>query len=452
MSAPLLTGRRRLRQQLAGLLFLAVLAALVGTTVALYQKSFTEVTTVYVDADRIGNQLTKGADVKARGLLVGEVRDVSSTGRGARIELALDPAQAQRLPSDLRAQMLPKTLFGEKFVSLVPDDDSRARPLHEGSVIAQDHSETARETAEALDGLLPLLQTLRPQDLSVTLNALSTALRGRGNRLGQSLELTDTYLKGINPELPTLSEDFRGIADFANTLDEASPDFLAVLDNTSALARDLVESEQPLSTFLKTTSTSNGELSQFLEDNDDRLIRLAADGRPNLELFAQYASELPCLAKGLVAQEKVAGQAFGGLQPGLHITVEFIKDQGGYQPGDEPVYGEDGPPTCRGLPPNAPERPFPADIEVTDGYCDEAEKAPGIQNGCHGSSSPAAARASATRDPAQALAAPRDLDRRAVGAVAGPVLGVAPSDVPDLAILLFGPVARGTAVSLTPRG
>ena len=40
----------------------------------------------------------------------------------------------------------------------------------------------------------------------------------------------------------------------------------------------------------------------------------------------------------------------------------------------------------------------------------------------------------------------RDADRAAVGAVVGPVLGVRASEVPDLALLLFGPVARGTEV------
>ena len=36
-----------------------------------------------------------------------------------------------------------------------------------------------------------------------------------------------------------------------------------------------------------------------------------------------------------------------------------------------------------------------------------------------------------------------------MGAVLGPVLGVSPDDVPDLAYLLFGPMARGTEVGLS---
>ena len=57
-----------------------------------------------------------------------------------------------------------------------------------------------------------------------------------------------------------------------------------------------------------------------------------------LQLYAEYSPEYACLFPGLVAQQRVAGEAFGGRQPGLHITLEMVDDQGGYRPGDEPAY------------------------------------------------------------------------------------------------------------------
>jgi phospholipid/cholesterol/gamma-HCH transport system substrate-binding protein len=446
MAPPLKTGRRRAQQQLAGLVFLAVLAGLVGLTVALYQKAFTDVVHVTLEADRIGNQLSKGGDVKARGLVIGEIRDVSSDGDRARIELALEPEAAERVPSDVRAQMLPKTLFGEKFVSLVFDEDSSAPPLEEGDVIPQDRSQTAIETAEALDNLLPLLQALKPAELSTTLNALSTALNGRGDQLGENLELVDSYLKEFNPEIETLGEDFRGLADFADNLERTTPDLVALLDDLSAINRNLVDQEQELSTFLDATTGFAGEMESFLQDNEQRLVRLAADSRPVLGLYAKYAPEYPCLAKGLDRQEELISSTFGGLQPGLHITLEFTHDQGGYRPGDEPAYGEDAGPTCYGLPPNPPVVPMPVYTEVEDGYCDEQEEAPGIQEECVREEEPPPS-SLAVAEPARALAQ-RDVERATVGAAVGPVMGLAPRDVPDLAVLLFGPVARGTSVGL----
>ena len=64
----------------------------------LYNKAFTDVVDVTLQADRIGNQLSPPADVKLRGLVVGTVREVSSTGDGATIELALDPDKVGLIP------------------------------------------------------------------------------------------------------------------------------------------------------------------------------------------------------------------------------------------------------------------------------------------------------------------------------------------------------------------
>ncbi|MBC7374674.1 MAG: MCE family protein, partial [Frankiales bacterium] len=177
----------------------------------------------------------------------------------------------------------------------------------------------------------------------------------------------------------------------------------------------------------------------------NRLIRLAADSLPSLQVYDRYSPEFPCLAAGLTIQEKMARDTFGGLQPGLHITLEVVADQGGYQPGDEPRYGEDRGPTCFGLPPNAPVRPFPSTYEPVDGYCDREEAAtPGVSASCRDGRG----QGSGPFEPARALASVR-ADRRAVGAAVGPVLGVPADEIPDLALLLFGPVARGTIVGLS---
>ena len=42
---------------------------------------------------------------------------------GATIELAIDPDHLDEIPADVSARLLPKTLFGERFVSLVPPED-----------------------------------------------------------------------------------------------------------------------------------------------------------------------------------------------------------------------------------------------------------------------------------------------------------------------------------------
>ena len=453
MSANRPTGGAALvRMRLAGLAFILVIVLLIALTIALYQKAFTDVVTVTLQADRAGNQLTAPADVKVNGVIVGEARKVEASADGADIQLALDPDMAESLPTNVTARLLPKTLFGEKFVSLVLPEDPADDSLQEGDVIPQDRSQTARELSTALDNLLPLLQTLKPQQVSTTLNALSTTLRGRGERVGNNLVLAGDYFEQFNPELPTLAEDFRGIADFADNLDAAAPDFLAVLENLSVVNRNLVDQEQELETFLRSTSAVSGTFEDFLEENEDRFVSLAREGRLPLELFARYAPQFPCLAAGIAQSELFIGDAFGTLQPGLHITLEFTQDQGGYLPRqDEPQYLDRRDPVCFGLerlPEGQPDVPAP-DINYQDGYNDRngpddsqrGEEPEQQQSGSSASPLPAAP-VSFTNPDAQ---------RSIINAAVAPVMGTSVQDVPDVAHLLFGPVARGTAVGLSSR-
>ena len=429
MSAPVVAGRAaQARRRLSGVAFLLVIAGLVYLTVLLYQKAFTPVVHVTLKANRIGNQLSAPADVKIRGLVVGEVRAVHSTGDGATIDLALQPDKVRMIPSNISAALLPKTLFGEKFVDLVLPAQTSPRHVREGDVIGQDRSSTALETEKVLDDLLPVLQSLRPAELSMTLNALSAALRGRGNKLGNNFARTGIYLRQLNPELPRLAQDMQGLADFTNNTADATPDLLRVLDNFSANSRNLVQEKGSLDSFLRTTNTFSVSAQSLLAQNEQRFISLASASLPSLNLYAQYSPEFPCLASGLAAYEPIVEKTFGGSQPGLHITLELNRDRGGYVPGQEPKYRDNRPPYCMGLP---NPRKGQGDVAFNDGY--------------QGAPSPQARAASARfLDPTGPAA-----QSQAVNAVVAPLLGVPSNEVPDVATVLFSPLAGGMTVGLT---
>jgi virulence factor Mce-like protein len=362
---PPVTGTALARRRVAGVAFLLVIAMLVGLTVALYQKAFTPIVKVTLLTDRIGNQLSAQADVKVRGLVVGRVRSVHALADGASIDLALDPHQVHLIPENVSAQLIPKTLFGEKYVDLVLPASPAAQHLRSGDVIPQDRSATALETERVLNDLLPLLKSLRPQDLSITLNALSTALRGRGQRLGGSLVTAGAYFRQLNPSLPQVGADLQGLADLTNNIAVATPDLLRVLDNLSASSRNLVSERPQLEAFLTSTTGFAATARSIVAENERSLVSLAQDSVAPLQLYAKYSPELPCFLAGLARYEPIVARTFGGAQPGLHITVEATQDNGGFVPGQEPKYRDTRGPACWSLPhPHVPE----PDDKFNDGY------------------------------------------------------------------------------------
>jgi virulence factor Mce-like protein len=445
VAPPLVKGAARLRRLAAGVAFLVVIALLVALSVGLYTKAFTKVVKVSLQTDSVGNQLSTHADVKLRGIRVGEVRKIRSSGQGATIELALNNDLAHLIPADVSAQLLPKTLFGEKEVDLIAAPDSTAGPIRAGAVISQDRSTTSIETERVLNDFLPLLQSLKPAQLSLTLNALSTGLRGRGDRLGHNLALNADYFQQLNPKLPAIMEDFRGLADVSESYAAASADLLRLIDNSAAASRNLVDQKQELATFLASTSTFAQSADDFLRINDKSLVDLAAQSRPNLQLYAKFSPEFGCMLHTLPKQEIVGERTFGGVDPWLHITLEVAQDQGAYLTGDEPKFREDRGPTCYGLE-GKPIIPFPAYYEPKDGYCDAEEAAqPGVQTGnCHQPAPPGGVAAQAVSDPVLALGGPAQT--QAVGVAVAPVLQLPPGEVPDIATLLFGPLARGGTI------
>ncbi|MGY1811771.1 MCE family protein [Blastococcus sp. SYSU D00820] len=342
---------RVLRRRLQGLAFLVVLALLLGLTVALYQKAFVSTATVLLETDTAGNQLQETSDVKVRGMIVGEVREVEASADGATIELAIRPEFLEQIPADVTARLLPKTLFGERYVALVLPEQPSAERLADGDVIGQDRTENAIELQRVIDDLLPILQAVEPQDISYTLGAVAGALRGRGESLGQNLASVGGYVGELNTVLPELQADISGLADFADTYEAAADDLLDVLDDLSVTATTLVDQEEQLRRTFTVGDAAGATAADFLERNEANLISLAETSLPVLSLLAEYSPEYPCLLNGLTRFNPMITEAFGGDGDpalNLNITVSF-PPRNPYQPGDQPAYIDRSGPDCQGL-------------------------------------------------------------------------------------------------------
>jgi virulence factor Mce-like protein len=340
-----------IRVRVQGLAFLVVLALLLGLAVATYNKAFTEVATVMLETDTVGNQLQEASDVKVRGVIVGDVREVSASADGATIELAIKPEYLEQIPADVSARLLPKTLFGERFVALQLPEEPAADRLADGDVIGQDRTENAIELQKVIDDMLPLLQAVEPQDLAYTLGAVADALRGRGNSLGSNLAATGDYIGELNTVLPQIQADISGIADLADTYDASADDLLAVLDNLAVTDTTLVDQSEQLRRTFTVGESSARVTAGFLERNERNLISLAETSRPVLGVFAEYSPTYPCVLEGLTRSVPRIGETFGADgDPALNLNIQVIlPPRNAYQPGDQPAYLDQSGPSCQGL-------------------------------------------------------------------------------------------------------
>jgi phospholipid/cholesterol/gamma-HCH transport system substrate-binding protein len=460
--------RLRVKRRLQGVAFLVVVAALLGLTIAVYNKALPWQSSDHVtlEVDRIGNQLVIPADVKLDGVLVGRVSGASTNGNVARLALQIDKSWRKEIPANVVARILPKTLFGEKFVDLVVPAGGGVGVLQPGAVIPQDRSRTAIELQQVFNDLVPLLRTLNPAQLSVTLSNLASALRGRGDALGRNLSLVNDYFTRFNKDLPTFNHDIAALADVAANYADATPDLLRVLHNFSVNATTFTVKKDTYAQFLIGTSEFARTATDVFGQNANRLIQLARVSAPVTHLYAQFSKVLECLPNGLAIYDRTRlEQAFGG-GPYLHITLTPVGDRGAYTYADRPLKSDitslQVPPNCYGLPyGNNGLHPvnsrYPGKHPSDNYGCAGSPPPPPT---CSGSSPATPATASGRTSRASAAARlPSVNTNGSVGSAAeqqfvkgllDPLLGSGGADVPpSLADLLVGPMLRGMAVSIS---
>ena len=226
-------------------------------------------------------------------------------------------------------------------------------------MIPQDRSATAIELERVLDDLLPLLRTIQPAKLNATLNALATALDGRGDaaRATTSSWSTATSPRST-PSCRPSSRTSAGWPTSATIYADAAPDLLQMLRNFSVTDERRSATRRPsYAGFLAGTAGFATTTRQLLE-RERRPDHPARRGRPADARASSPSTrpEYPCLLHGLAAVQRLHRQStFANGE--LHITLEVTPARSGkYKPGDEPPWGENrGPELLR------PAEPAPAE-------------------------------------------------------------------------------------------
>ena len=418
-----------------GVAFLALLLFFGWLTYAIFSKAFVDYANVTLRSAKAGLQLPDNADVKIRGVIVGEVTDARTADEGVDLTLGIFPDELSTIPSNVTAQIIPKTLFGEKYVALQVPDQPASAHIEAGDTIEE--SEVGIEVERVLNDIYPLLRTVQPAEINYTLTAMATALEGRGEQIGENLVILDDYLERTNPKIPLLIDDLRKLGAVSDTYRAVVPELANLLRNSVTTGKTFIEKEQKIQAFFSDVASFSSTSKDFLEQNGDNIIRLSKQGQAQLPVFEKYAPEYPCLLNGIVGVLPRQEESFRGYT--LHINLETLPRQPrGYDVRDDPQYADHRGPVdlsdCndaindRWSQDNLPPQRLVPDLKTGVDYPVGKRVAPGfdLTSGFAGT----------------------DAERAVVNSVAAPVLGMATAAVPDIATLLFGPIARGTEVSV----
>ncbi|BBY30934.1 MCE family protein [Mycolicibacterium sediminis] len=328
---------------LAGLVTVVVLAGIVFFSIGLFRGGFGTTVPVTVVSERAGLVMNPEAKVKMRGVQVGQVESIENRPDGtAVLKLAMDPEQLKDIPGNVTVDIASSTVFGAKSVELVAPPDPSSVPLASGQQLGVQR--VTVETNTLFQQLTSVLKAVDPVKLNETLGALSGALKGRGEKLGQTVTDFSALLDKLNPSLGNINRDLEVVPVAISGYADTAPELLNVLDSTTKVGDTLVDQEQNLDGFLVSAiglaDVGNdvvGESRQPLTD----LLRMLV---PTLSTASQYQENLRCGIQGLIPFLYTPALD----RPGVDVTANFTLGVERYRyPQDLPKVAAKSGPSCK---------------------------------------------------------------------------------------------------------
>jgi phospholipid/cholesterol/gamma-HCH transport system substrate-binding protein len=347
---------------LTGLALIVVIGLIVALAVGLFRGSFTETVPVTVISDRAGLVMNPDAKVKMRGVQVGTVESIEARPDGsAALNLAMDPDQLRLIPENVNVDIESSTVFGAKFVNMVPPADPSSQKLRPGQVIQSQH--VMVEINTVFQQLVQVLDKIDPVKLNQTLGAIATAFNGRGEKFGKTLTDFNAFLAKIEPSLPNLSHDIEAAVPTLTAYADAAPDLITTASSATKISNTIVDQQHQLDEFLVSSIGLADVGNEVIGGNRQALTEVLHLLVPTTDLLSRYHESLWCGIAGLGNFSKWPQLRLPGVvvSAGLTLGVERYR-----YPGDLPKVAAKGGPYCKelGLPDVPPE--FRAPFIVAD--------------------------------------------------------------------------------------
>ncbi|SNT50486.1 MCE family protein [Rhodococcoides kyotonense] len=341
------------------------LVAIVVVALTIFSGGFRSTVPVTVTSERAGLVMDPQAKVKLRGVEIGRVASISQHDGMAQLALDMNSSSLSMIPANAGVEIKSTTVFGAKYVNFVIPANPSDQSLVPGAVVSADNVTVEFNTL--FQHLSDVLQKLEPEKLNATLGAVSSALRGRGEELGELLTESNDYLTTINPSLPALQRDLASAAVVTNVYADATPDFMRVLDNATTTSATIVSEQANLDLLLMNVTGLANTADQVLTENEQPLATALSTLTDTTTLLDEYSPELTCFIVGLNKGRLAFGPLAGaGDKAAISLSSSFLLGDPAYTvPRDLPKVAASGGPNCYGLPDFDPKQ-GPAPFVVAD--------------------------------------------------------------------------------------
>lgn len=227
------------------------------------------------------------ASVQYQGVHVGSVVGIDAGVASSRLTMQLGQDRIAEIPASVMVRIVPRTLFGDVFIELVPPGSPAIGPrLSGGDEVTVDTSDEAVQLANLYYRAADLLEQLRPEQLATALDAVSQALEGRGESLGATIDRMAALTEDLGPLVDAGIAAAPQMAAVAESMSAATDDVITVMQNASELSRIALSNEDGIARLLSGGAALGAQGANLLSSNTGNMIAVVRNGAPVVGAFA----------------------------------------------------------------------------------------------------------------------------------------------------------------------
>jgi phospholipid/cholesterol/gamma-HCH transport system substrate-binding protein len=273
-----------------------------------------------------GQGLQNGSDVKIHGINVGLVTTVHLVNGEAQVNMALH--DGEKVPTNASATIRPKTLFGEKFVDVDPGPNEATGPFLKNNGFIRETT-GGFELEQVLSDAYPILQAIKPEDITTLLDTLAKAGQGLGPEINRQI-VAFQQISDISVAHDADTRQFLDdLAKLSDSLANSAPDLVAGSKDLNVALPDLNSQATNVTAVLDQLARLSSDASDILEANRPFSNKFVTEGGKTLQLLYDQRNQLPAVINGLRQFFQVLGEAAGTLpdpsSPGTTLAaIKFI--------------------------------------------------------------------------------------------------------------------------------
>lgn len=325
---------------------LLVIAAMVYITVASTGalSGYPEIT-ASVPATNVG--ISEQAPVEYKGVVVGKVIRVETRETTAHVTMRIYPRQAAAISERSQVRVLPRTLFGDQFVQVIPPPDGEAgEPISDGDTLMPDTSTDTVQLYEAYVRLTELLDRIDPEQIATALHAMAQLLDGRGEKFGRMIDQLHALTDDVPGLLDLVDDGASTTATLSDQLAKAAPHGIKAMRDAIALSELVVTEQDTLAGALTGGIAVSDESGRFLANNTDRFIELLRTSGPVVDTLARHPRAVPDAVRNARTLLEAGIPTFQ-TGPWFRIRANLTtKEPRPYTREDCPRYGSQAGPNC----------------------------------------------------------------------------------------------------------